>query len=82
MNQTEYITQIPPSYFRSALNSEQVISYDYTSDSRNEITKTAYVYLPYGYDETKQYDILYLMHGWTMTATWKIFSVTWSLTGI
>lgn len=76
MNQTEYITQIPPSYFRSTLSSEQVISYDYTSDSRNEITKTAYMYLPYGYD------ILYLMHGWTMTAAWKIFSVTWSLTGI
>ena len=35
------------------------------------IQKTAYVYLPYGYDETDEdarYDILYLMHGWTMTA--------------
>ena len=27
------------------------------------ITKTAYVYLPAGYDETKEYDILYLLHG-------------------
>ena len=35
------------------------------------IQKTAYVYLPYGYDEADEdtrYDILYLMHGWTMTA--------------
>lgn len=27
------------------------------------VTKMALVYLPYGYDETKTYDILYLMHG-------------------
>ena len=27
------------------------------------ITKTAYVYLPAGYDNTKQYNILYLLHG-------------------
>lgn len=27
------------------------------------LTKTAWVYLPYGYDETKQYNILYLSHG-------------------
>ncbi len=25
--------------------------------------KTAYVYLPYGYSEEKEYNILYLMHG-------------------
>ena len=72
-NQTEYISQIPESYFRTAANKGQVItetyrSYDYTSGNREAITKTAYVYLPYGYDESKQYDILYLMHGWTMTA--------------
>lgn len=72
-NQTEYISQIPESYFRTAANKGQVItetyrSYDYTSGNREAITKTAYVYLPYGYDESKQYNILYLMHGWTMTA--------------
>ena len=27
------------------------------------VTKVAYVYLPYGYDESKDYNILYLMHG-------------------
>lgn len=39
---------------------------DYVRDS-SPITKTAYVYLPYGYDETDmetRYNILYLMHGW------------------
>ena len=46
-------------------------TYFYALDAKNgdalshetPVTKTAYVYLPYGYDETKEYDILYLMHG-------------------
>ena len=46
-------------------------SRDYTSETEEVIEKPAYVYLPYGYQETDtetRYDILYLMHGWTMTA--------------
>lgn len=35
---------------------------DYFGDE-SEITKPAYVYLPYNYDEAKQYNVLYLMHG-------------------
>ena len=35
---------------------------DYFGDG-SEITKPAYVYLPYDYDESKQYNVLYLMHG-------------------
>ncbi len=34
----------------------------YATDSR-PVTKRALVYLPYGYDEGGQYNILYLMHG-------------------
>ena len=34
----------------------------YATDSR-PVTKRALVYLPYGYDENEQYNILYLMHG-------------------
>ena len=34
----------------------------YATDSR-PVTKRALVYLPYGYDENQQYNILYLMHG-------------------
>lgn len=33
------------------------------SDAEIWVDKTAQVYLPYGYDESKQYNILYLMHG-------------------
>ena len=35
---------------------------DYYGDG-SEMTKTAFVYLPKDYDETKQYNVLYLMHG-------------------
>lgn len=38
-------------------------TYDYFGDSSTAITKYAYVYLPYNYDKSKQYNVLYLMHG-------------------
>lgn len=34
----------------------------YATDGR-QVTKSAYVYLPYGYDPNNSYDILYLLHG-------------------
>ena len=37
-------------------------TFDYFGDG-SEITKPAFVYLPYQYDDTKQYNVLYLMHG-------------------
>ncbi|MCQ2539258.1 MAG: hypothetical protein MJ114_02295 [Acetatifactor sp.] len=51
-------------------------SYDYFGDASVEVTKEANVYLPYNYDESKQYNVLYLMHGiggdekeWGMTGS-------------
>ena len=74
--QTEYIGPVPEEYFAPSGHPGQVVeitydSRDYTDASEPAIQKTAYVYLPHGYDETDadtRYDILYLMHGWTMTA--------------
>lgn len=74
--QTEYISAVPEEYFSPSDHPGQVVevtydSRDYTDASEPAIQKTTYVYLPYGYDETDQetrYDVLYLMHGWTMTA--------------
>ncbi|MDE6320000.1 MAG: hypothetical protein K2M22_09940, partial [Lachnospiraceae bacterium] len=37
-------------------------TYDYFGDG-SQIEKHANVYLPYGYEEGKQYNVLYLMHG-------------------
>ena len=74
--QTEYIGTVPDACFENAKQQGQVTeiryeSRDYTADDEPAIEKTAYIYLPYGYDEDDsetRYDILYLMHGWTMTA--------------
>ena len=38
-------------------------SKDYLNDESKTIVKPAFVYLPANYDETKQYNVLYLMHG-------------------
>ncbi len=59
---------IPPKYsaqrFQEAGSIEKIsyITHDYFGDG-SEIEKYANVYLPYGYDEEKQYNVLYLMHG-------------------
>ena len=64
---------VPNQYFSEATEQGQVVrieyeSKDYTRDDRPATRKPAYVYLPYGYDESRQYDVAYLMHGWTGTA--------------
>ena len=69
--QTGMSTAVPEEYFNSADEQGSVVqitydSKDYAGDE-SDITKTAYVYLPYCYDENDldtRYDICYLMHGW------------------
>lgn len=59
---------IDPKYLHLQLTESGTIehitytSYDYF-DNQAEVTKEANVYLPYGYDTSKQYNVLYLMHG-------------------
>lgn len=74
---TEEIKEIPRSYYNKAEKGGRLeeFYYDtYESKTYNEkskkITKRAIVYTPYGYDENKEYDILYLMHGgWSNETT-------------
>ncbi|MDO4863218.1 MAG: hypothetical protein Q4A05_03515 [Ruminococcus sp.] len=69
--QTGYSSAVPTVYFTAADEQGTVVemiydSKDYARDE-SDITKTAYVYLPYGYDENDldtRYDICYLMHGY------------------
>ena len=64
------IAEIPDSYFSSSdepgtledLYYDTWESFSYEEHSE-KLNKHAVVYLPYGYDETKQYDIFYFMHG-------------------
>lgn len=68
--QTGWTQAVPEEYMTPATQQGTVesITYDsrdYVRDS-SPLQKTAYIYLPYGYDETDtetRYDILYLMHG-------------------
>lgn len=74
--QNGYTLCIPPEYLEKPERRGEIVGVeyetrDYTDSGGNPITKPAYVYLPHGYDEDDtetRYDILYLMHGWTMTA--------------
>ena len=69
--QTGMTQAVPDEYFEAAGQQGTVVRMDYDSEDYvrdgSPVTKTAYIYLPYGYDENDtetRYDILYLMHGW------------------
>lgn len=53
---------VPESYNSSSSRQGAVEKFEYSSGNYQ---KTAYVYLPYGYDESSdtRYNILYFMHG-------------------
>lgn len=78
--QTGYTKNIPKEYFINCKNKGKItkikyLSKDYARNSK-QISKEAYVYTPFGYNEndnSKKYNIIYLMHGWTMTAEHYIF---------
>lgn len=69
--QTGMTQPVPAEYLELANQQGSVVRLDYESkdyvrDSAS-VTKTAYVYLPYGYDDADletRYDVFYLMHGW------------------
>ena len=69
--QTGWTTAVPAAYRTTAKHAGTVERLDYdTKDyarGGGDIRKTAYVYLPHGYDAedaATRYDIAYLMHGW------------------
>ena len=68
-----YTESVPYEFFQPASEQGSVEllwydSKDYTSSAGTATRKPAYVYLPYGYDVSKKYDVIYLLHGWTGVA--------------
>lgn len=64
---------IPDGYGQDANEQGSIVRIDYDTRDYAEgtgmtRTNTAYVYLPYGYDAQKQYNILYFVHGHYSTA--------------
>lgn len=74
----EELAQIPEAYFQPASEQGSVERLDYQTyesmsyeDRTTQLTKTAYVYLPYGYSGETPYSVLYLMHGgWSNETTY------------
>ena len=69
----QYTTTVPSEFFHvaSQQGTIELVEYDskdYTSASRPTTHKPAYVYVPYGYDPSQKYDVIYLLHGWTGVA--------------
>lgn len=84
--QTGETIAIPQEYYTDAKLEGTIVEIEYDTvnySSENEpITKPAYVYLPYGYDENDtetKYDTFYMMHGWTGTAD-EFFGANYSYT--
>ncbi len=70
--QTGLTVSVPTEYLREANEQGTIVQIDYASkdyvSDLSDITKTAFVYLPYGYQENDtetKYNIIYLMHGWS-----------------
>ncbi len=72
------LARIPEEYFTPAQEQGTIERLSYQTyesmsyESRTtQLEKTAYVYLPYGYTEEKQYHVFYLMHGgWSNETTY------------
>lgn len=72
------LLQIPKEYFTPASEQGTLERLDYRTyesmsyeNQTTQIEKQAYVYLPYGYSEEQQYNVLYLMHGgWSNETTY------------
>ena len=69
----QYTTTVPSEFFQvaSQQGTIELVEYDskdYTSARRPTTHKPAYVYVPYGYDPSQKYDVIYMLHGWTGVA--------------
>lgn len=61
------IREVPAAYLQESDQPGTIERVDYQTASYTDPDETqdkyAYIYIPYGYDETQQYDVLYLLHG-------------------
>lgn len=72
------LENIPPEYKSTAEHQGTLERLEYTTwesmtyaEQSKQLTKTAYVYLPYGYSVDTEYNVFYLMHGgWSNEKTW------------
>lgn len=71
----KYIYEMPEDMMRETDHRGEVRRFSYDTQTYDEkesrpLRKGAWVYLPHGYDEGRQYDILYLLHGGGVNEDW------------
>ncbi|MCR4990658.1 MAG: hypothetical protein K6A38_07335 [Lachnospiraceae bacterium] len=71
----KYVYEMPSEMLKECKNGGTVERFDYDTETYDKndsrpLRKGAWVYLPYGYDPEKKYDILYLLHGGGVTEDW------------
>lgn len=79
----DYVYEMPAAMLQENAKRGEVkrFTYDtrtYDTEGDHTLHKGAWVYLPYGYDAAKQYNILYLLHGGGVNEDWwfKMFPET------
>lgn len=79
----DYVFEMPSGMLVPAEQKGTVERFEYDTQTYDEgdskpLHKGAWVYLPYGYDTAKKYNILYLLHGGGVTEDWwfKMFPET------
>ena len=77
-----YVYDMPAEMLKECEKKGKVERFEYESFTYEEdnkpLKKGAWVYLPFGYDEAKKYNVLYLLHGGGVTEDWwfKMFPDT------
>ncbi len=79
----EFVYELPANMLQETAMHGEVkrFTYDaqtYEAENNHTLHKGAWVYLPYGYDSDKQYNVLYLLHGGGVNEDWwfKMFPDT------
>lgn len=79
----KYVYEMPADMMKEVANRGEVRRFEYDTQTYEDkgsrpLHKGAWVYLPYGYDAQRQYDILYLLHGGGVNEDWwfKMFPDT------
>ncbi len=78
-----YVYEMPKEMLKECTKPGRVERFEYDTQTYDEngnkpMHKGAWVYLPFGYDESKKYNVLYLLHGGGVTEDWwfKMFPDT------
>ena len=69
-----YVYEMPENMLKDCAQKGTVERFEYDTfdyeEDKKALHKGAWVYLPYDYDKSKRYNVLYLLHGGGVTEDW------------